>query len=599
MEIAAITLLGGLCYILSNQNSDDKPKSKYTRENFSNIKSSTQSENLPNVDPLVQNYPVLNVKELVDTTQHYSMPNATTDKYFNQNEYQNKQNTGTKVGNNIQQIYSMSGQYVDKNNFEHNNMVPFVGGKIKGQVYNENMAESLLDNMNGVGSQVIKKIEQAPLFKPQDHVQYPNGAPNMSDFYQSRVNPGMMNSMAKPFESIHVGPGLNQGFTSEGSLGFNSGMEARDKWLDKTVDQLRVATNPKLEYSLDNLEGPSYAQVQNRGIIGKVEKYTPDKFFIQTQDRWLTTTGQEKGSSMRPVQEVPETIRATNTFSYTGAASAENGNYAPSNYEKTRRPEPTSCDIAPSSAKGRGPQNDNIHKSHSNKITGRSLLKQPDTFRSAFSGAIGAVVAPLMDAFRPSLKEEFGSNVRVYGAGGSTVPETYILDPNEATPTTIRETTLYSPNMYYGNQVEGGGYMTNQQQPIFNQRDSTNCSSIGPAGGASTGYGDMIYADTYKTQINNDNKEQTMGSRTNHGNTQIFNTQMHVSMPSKIDSDRNNNRMFVPSGMPSTSSNKEMYGKYSTASKPEMHNLGCERIQPDILNAFRSNPYTQSLTDCV
>ena len=607
MELAsAILLLGGL-YVISNKNGNSNGN-KYSKEykpeykeNFANIKSSTQSENLPNTNTPVQNYPVLNTKQLVDTTSHYLSPNATTDKYFNQNEYEKQQNAGVKVGTNIQQIYSMSGQYVDKSNFEHNNMVPFVGGKIKGQVYNENMAETLLDNMAGMGSQTIKKIEQAPLFKPQDHVQWPNGAPNMSEFYQSRVNPGSMNSMAKPFESVHVGPGLNQGYTNEGSLGYNSGMEARDKWLDKTVDELRVKTNPKIEYSLENLEGPSYAQVQNRGIEGKVEKYSPDTFFIQNQDRWLTTTGQEKGQSLRPVQEVPQTVRSVDSLSYTGVASAtENGNYAPQNYAKSQRPESTAHDVPHSSAQGRGPHHDKdlAKQSHTNYVNNRAMLKQPDTIRSGFSGSIGAVIAPLMDVFRPSRKEEFGANLRVYGDAGSSVPDSYVNNPNDVTPTTIKETTLYAPNMYYGNQVEGGGYMTNQQQPIFNQRDSTSCSSYGPAGGASTGYGDVIYGNAYKTQINNDNKEETLYSRTNQGNTNIFNQQMNVSMPAKIDTDRVNARANAPMMM-SQPGNSMTYGKVSYASKPEMHNIGCERIQPDLLNAFKNNPYTHSLTSSV
>ena len=610
MEIAsALVLLGGL-YVISNQNKNDgytnkmankidKLKQFKGKENFANndMKRQNKTEFLPNTDRLVQNYPILNTKELVDTTSHYSTPNSTTDKYFNQNAYENKHNSGTSVGNTIQQIYSMSGQYVDANNFGHNNMVPFVGGKIKGQVYNENMAETLLDNMVGSGSQVIKKIEQAPLFKPEDHVQWPNGAPNMSEFYQSRVNPGIMNSMAKPFESAHVGPGLDQGYTTNGSLGYNSGMEARDKWLPKTVDELRIKTNPKLEFGLDNLEGPSYSHVQNRGIIGKVEKYNPDGFYIQTQDRWLTTTGQEKGQALRPVQELPGTSRSVDNLSYSGVASAtENGNYAPQNYEKSRRPEPISCDVAHSSATGRGPnQAMDMKQGHSNRATGRSMMKQPDTMRSGFSGAIGSVIAPLLDVFRQYKKEEFGQNVRIYGSGGSTVSDSYVYNPNVGTPTTIKETTLYSPNMYYGNQIEGGGYMTNLQQPVFNQRDTTNCGSIGPAGSK---YGDVIYSDTYKTQNNNDNKEQTVVSRMNSGGTQIFNQQMNVSMPSKNDTDRINMRSNAPM-LGSLPSNPHIYGKQSNSSKPDVHNMACDRIDPNILNAFKNNIYTHSLTDCV
>jgi carbamoyltransferase len=49
-------------------------------------------------------------------------------------------------------------------------MIPFYGAKIKGQVYNNNIAETILDNMIGSGSQVIKKIEKQHLIPAVTHV---------------------------------------------------------------------------------------------------------------------------------------------------------------------------------------------------------------------------------------------------------------------------------------------------------------------------------------------------------------------------------------------------------------------------------------------
>ena len=43
------------------------------------------------------------------------------------------------------------------------------------------------------------------------------------------------------------------------ALGFNSGMESRDSWKPKTVDDLRAANNPKAVYRLDNHMGPAAA----------------------------------------------------------------------------------------------------------------------------------------------------------------------------------------------------------------------------------------------------------------------------------------------------------------------------------------------------
>lgn len=602
MELAIpILALGGL-YVASNQGKEHKKSSRVRNENrIENFTSMGATRNyLPNTNTPPQNYPVSNVSELTDTVQKYVNPNVASDKYFDQNLYEKKQNSGVKVGNNIQQVHSLTGDYMAKTDFKHNNMIPFYGGKIKGQVYDNNIAETILDNMIGSGSQVIKKIEQAPLFKPQDNMQWANGAPNNSDFYQSRVNPGMKSSNVKPFESEYVGPGLGQGYSASGSGGYNSGMEARDAWLPKTVDEMRVATNPKMEYTLENHQGPSYSHVQNVGIIGKVEKYNPDKFFIQTQDRWLTTTGQEKGQMLRPIEEVHSTTRASTTQSYAGVAGPADrvANYVPGAYEESKRMQLPVCDVGPSSAMNRGDHTDkdNTLRSHTNYSNNRSTLRQPDTLRSGFGRAIGAVIAPIMDAFNPTRREEYSNNYRVYGDARGMVPDSYVLNPNDVTSTTIKETTLYTPNSFIGRQIEGGGYQTNEQTPITNQRDTTNCSYMGDAGGSATGWGDMSYEAAY-AQHNNESKEKAIVGRTNHGNANIYNQQMNVNI-ARIDTDRDNTRMWVPTNMPQMPMSKETYGKIRA---PQYYNqcIGCDRISPDILNAFKENPYTHSLTSAV
>ena len=126
-------------------------------------------------------------------------------------------------------------------------MVPFFGGRVRGATADANVRESTLDNMVGAGSQMISKQERGPLFKPHQDMQYAHGAPNMSDFYQSRVNPSLRMANIKPWEEQKVAPGLNMGYTTTGTkAGFNSGLEARDTYLPKTVNELRVDTNPKM-----------------------------------------------------------------------------------------------------------------------------------------------------------------------------------------------------------------------------------------------------------------------------------------------------------------------------------------------------------------
>ena len=584
MEIAIPLLALGGMYVISNQ----KPERQERPENFDNM--GRNQNYLPNTKTPPVNYPVNNPPGARDdSVQEYPNPNAATDKYFNQ--------TMSKAGG--PQIASLTGNYLDNENFKHSNMVPFNGGKVKGNLYNANMSESVLDNMNGSGSQLFRKVEQAPLFKPQENMQWSHGAPNQSDFFQSRVNVGTKNNNVKPFESEYVGPGLNQGYNSAGSGGFNSGMEARDKWMEKTVDQLRVATNPKMEYNLTNHEGPAASVVKNVGLIGRVEKQGPDRFYMNTQDRWFTTTGAEKGETLRSIQEMGIIRRPDVKTDYTGVAGPGDRQavYAPENYEPAKRQEPMSGSINHSTAIGKGPSTDgeNFIRSHTNFSTHRSSVQQPDTIRSGFGGAIGAVIAPFMDILRPSRKEEHTHNIRVYGEAGTKVPQSYVINPSDTANTTIKETTLYAPQFNIDGQKEGT-YINNQSQFNETQRDTTSASYIGTSGGNGSKYGNAVYETAY-SQRNNDVKPLTINNRPNQGGTNMFNNQMNVNI-ARQDSDRFNYRVNAPSAVVQMPPSKEVYG--NMINKQSYSNeINNSRLDGNLLQAFRDNPYTHSLNTAV
>jgi hypothetical protein len=603
MELAIpLIALGGM-YVISNKNNDttkeiyneEQSNKKVKRqESFNNM--GKKSNYLPNTNIAPQNYPIMNNPELNDTVQEYPNPNAATNKYFNQNLYEQTERAGKSVGDTIQQVYSLTGDYMNSSQFKHNNMIPFNGGKPHGQIYNNNNAETILDNYAGTGSQIIKKIEQAPLFKPQENIQWTNGAPNMSDFYQSRVNPGIKNNMVKPFESVQVGPGLDKGYSTNGSGGFNSGMEARDLWLPKTVDELRVATNPKEEYSLANHQGPAQSSITNVGILGKVEKYRPDTFFINSQDRWLTTTGAEKAQRVVADEVLKVSHRNETTTQLTGTPNAvlKTASYVPKNHEASKRIQLDAQPVGHSNAKGTGSHIDGEEflKSHTNYTNSRSMNQQPQTFGSGFSNAIGAVIAPLMDVFKPARKEEYVCNMRIYGNIIGEVPGNYVLNSGDIPNTTVKETTLYKPNGYVGNQINGGAYEVTDQQAFANQRDTTGeLCQMNPIGSK---YGSRNYEADYR-QTNNESKEKSIVGRTNQGNMSTFNSQMNVSY-SKLDSDRDNNRMWAPSAVIPSGPSVTTYGK---AHMPQLNNsckTGCDRIDPSLLDAYRKNPYTFSLS---
>jgi len=610
-ELAIPLLTLGGMYVISkqkqnNQNNQYNQYNQTNQEGFTNMK---KIENpLPGVNPPKppQNFPITESVNKDNNINAYTNPNQTTDKYYNQNNYftqENRNNAGYGVGGSTQTTYSLTGNPIDKSNFKHHNMAPYFGGKIRGATADTNISESVLDNMQGQGSQFFSKREQAPMFKPQEGYQFANGAPNMTDFLQSRVNPSMRMANVKPWEEQHVAPGLNMGYTNNGGskAGYNSGMEARDLWRDKTVDELRVDTNPKTTFELQGHEGPGIYYIKNAPTIqtqGKIEKHLPDKYFESGPERWMTTTGLEKAQTARGIELLHDVNRADTTAEYYGTrANQKEGTYVNGEYMPIRRPVLPVKDHATLSSTGSGnpTTGDYGAQSYSNLPNNRTSTRN-DTTIGAAGGFMKAIVSPLMDFLRPTRKEDVIDNMRSSGNAGTTVSNGNIYNPADRTKTTIREMTEAELDCNHLNvqHQNANAYLVSQQQPVHVQRDTTSVSHTGVAG--SSGFNaTKSYEAEYK-QRNNINKTQI--NRPNQGGTQMFNQNDNITI-TKRDDDRNNNRWWVPSsgntaGFTARGSTENISRVKVTESYDK--NINTERIAPEILSAFKSNPYTQSLS---
>lgn len=586
MEFIAIP--GVVAAALAFSNKDNKKKKKSGVESYANMNANMTELNPPT---RFTSFPVDDGK-IKDTQTPYINPNDATAKYFDQNRYVNHHLSGMDVGNQIGQVHSLTGGAIDQSNFKHNNMTPFYGSKVTQVASNKNYSESRLDNMVGAGSTTFRKQETAPLFKPQENIQHSHGQPNMNDFFQSRAVPGMSQNNTKPFESVQVGPGVGEGYTKNGTGGFNSGLNAREHYMPRNVDQLRTTTNPKMEYSLNNHQGPAKSQIINRGLMGKMENRKPNTFYEQTSDRWLTTNSEVKATTSRPTQEVPLTMRMQSQ-SYQGIAGPgnEQSNYAQRNYEESTKQGLPGLPVMNLKGDDAGFNTSGIQRSYDTTTNNRAIdCKSNPTYGSGFASAIGAVIAPFTDILNPTKKQEVIENMRVYGNPESTVEAPVLMDNKDMLPVTVKETTLHTPHTYM--QMQGSdAYLVTEPKLPENNRQTTSQYVVGGAGGTGKNYGvrdhDMI-------QSTNETKELSFKSRANHGNMQVFTGNVNVST-AKQDSDRDNNRMWAPSSMPSKTMSKETYGKM-VEPVHNQQNVVMERMEPDILNAFKNNPYTQSLS---
>jgi hypothetical protein len=458
-----------------------------------------------------------------------------------------------------------------------------------------NSNESILDNYQGQGSQTIIKRENAPLFSPETNYQWANGSPNQSDFIQSRMNVSTKMSNVKPFTEERVRPGL--GAAGE-SAGFNSGMMEREMWLPKTADQLRVDNKQKATgLGAYGYEGPAISYIPSQATVemqGRVEKNRPDTVFENTQDRWFTTTGMEKGYTMNAIPVERHVNRPETTTDYAGVAKstapalyASDGEYMPSKHMDLGE---IPIGIANANGRNGATASDYGVKTAQMFPNNRSSNKSGDYF-GAIGGGIGAAIAPLLDILRPSRRENTIGTLRPYQNPGATVSQSYIFNPADKMPTTIRETTEESiGHMYVNANQHGGGYEVSVQQPVNTNRQSTSDYMYVGASSAGDRQRSIRPYDSEYAQTNNENKSSVVQNTgyTPKGNMSLM--QGNINMTSKPSESYLVNQRELQPTMPIQTPSVGSMGRMDGANQL-YSGLNMDRNMPDIMTSLKSNPY--------
>ena len=601
-ELAVPIIVLGSLYILSEQ---EKKKEKFIGNNVNvqegQKKNTNTQEGYTNYNPVKLQTFETQKNDLVNS---YNNSNQYSDKYFMQ-QNGNVLSQEKEVNN----INLMSGQQMDMNQFKHNNMQPYFGAKIRGNTADINLSESILDNKQGTGSQLNNKSEQAPLFKPDGNMNHAYGTPNNSDFFQSRMNESMKMSNITLWEPQKVAPGLNLGYGSqdekgfntggtEGNGGFNAGMVSSDTWMPKTVDELRVDTNPKLEFDLNGHQGPAISHIKTQGPndkIGKVEKHLPEKYYDSGPQRWFTTTGQEKNPPIRSTQVMPMENRIDTTREYYGASAntEAHATYANQEFEESKKLNLGQLPISNASAANQNHASQNDYSVQGYNLLPNNRTTDKNIEMGGIYGMAKAAMTPLLDILKPSRKENAIGNLRQTGNVNGTTPSGHVFNSYDKTKTTNREMTTGKIDMNYINvqaqNQRGNIKQVGQYQAVQNQRDTTNQEYIGS--GSAQGAGLRTYNAAY-AQENNVNK--TYELRTNQGNMALFNNhnQMQINRDERI---MQNNRGQVANGGPNIIPSTEFMGEVNGIQTYD-NTLNNSRMDESLLSAFKNNPYTKSLS---
>ena len=312
-------------------------------------------------------------------------------------------------------VSSLTGEKIDTKNFKHNNMQPFLKGNVT-QNTNIEKFTSKLDMDTGVDKLYRKKQEVENIFKPISGYHNINGNPQYNDYYQSRIEAPKLANNTTPFEKIYVGPGLNKGYSSQGSGGFQQ-LESLDYARPKSLNELRSKIDQRNTYFEIPIQAPPKGTEQ-RGVVSPYNKNKPERTYKQTSDNWFGTKATITKERNRPELSIKTTNRPDLHVAYAGQAKLQ--------------------DI-----KGVGTEDD-YGKSKIIVYDNERQETETRTVISNITSTVKAIVSPIMDALKYSTKEFL---VEAPRAGGNTVAQIpnkpTVYNPDDPLKTTVKETTIH------------------------------------------------------------------------------------------------------------------------------------------------------------
>tara|TARA_B110000495_G_scaffold127220_1_gene110664 strand:- start:704 stop:2476 length:1773 start_codon:yes stop_codon:yes gene_type:complete len=480
---------------------------------------------------------------------------------------------------------SISGNFVDKDNFLTNDQgisaQPFFKHAPTSYDYNDTRS---MDRLQGDNMYNISKREQHSFFKPEQNVGNVFG--NQFGSYvgdKARYNDGRIKDNELPFEKNMV-----SNIDEKSNLNREIGQLIGDR--DGDIDALRSKSDPKLTYQGKILSGKNITQ--SRGSTGEIFHRSPDKFYENDQDRYFVTNGAYLEGSQRPEQILKDTVRSKQNGQPVGGAAP---NYAMgekrSNYKRSNKMQlvnDSNRNVGSGTFVGDTDYNREGYKAYPNErqVTGER------TYESNVSTEVSNNTMGIMDEVKQTVKQTtINSKNNGYIANTSIKN---ILGIQDDIKKTKKQTTINSKNNGYihGGHIErSSGY----EVPEITTKDSVLTSYVGGAG--ADVLSDMS-KDNYMNAELNPNKEIiSKGRAPTLNNTKVVNgVENFNSQTKKLHGDYINDRENGISKVYADDTNVNNYPELTTMKIKNEDRSIAGRIEGNLLDPFKKNPFTQSLS---
>ena len=321
--------------------------------------------------------------------------------------------------------------------------LPYFGGRATQSMKVESF-QNKLETFTGTSQFNFHKKETKPLFVPNKNVSFVNGTPVYNDDVKNRFVQSNYRNTELPFEQQKVGRGVGQNYGNKGVGGFHQ-FEIQDIAKPKSVDELRILSNPKTTYKQPVLTGSG---ISGRTANSDVKKYRPDKFYTNSPSRYFKTTGaviKEKA----PEQFILKSTGRSISKQLVGAAAPASNikPYKTPNFKRSTRNNYVTTGVRNLHVSGAWVENGELSDYGKKAIKlgpneRDTTQNKPQTLNLVDS--VKAIVAPLLDKMKKTRKENIIGNPNAEGYLAVNVPNKQtVYDPNDIARTTIKETTLH------------------------------------------------------------------------------------------------------------------------------------------------------------
>ena len=367
---------------------------------------------------------------------------------------------------------------------------------------------------------------------------------------QDRYIPGIYKTDERPFEQEKI-PHISERSSVNRDIGEIFAQR-------NSVDNIRALSNQKVSFGTKVIPGKG---IDERGKEGQVFKHLPDRDYEQSADQWLVTTGAIDANSLRPAQIIPDTNR-----------------------QFLNRQE-------------LGPAGSNVHISEEKRPMFKKSDKQQlasDTVRNAYGTEIFIDTDHQQSSYKVYPNEREVTQERTYeGNTVSTVPgETRHLQDN--IKTTIKETTISAKNPAgFTSTVTTVPEERLQDNPKTSKKETVLYEYTGNGRGSTLQ--EMAQDQYFRADLNPNKEVISQGRPPTFESVKLANGMDTINMDiQKIESDYFTHHITgvdkVYQEIPTDNTCKYTRDK-DTLNNDKISN----RIEGDLLDPFKHNPYTHSL----